>query len=132
MNIAILPIKGVHAGTVVADGAFKKCDMEEDEIIEHIVRVMPAALDDIDELYWYIAGELFSPVTADKYVDGLYNIIDSLSWLGALIAVSQNEYIQKRYGPEARTVAYKKMTIIYNVVDTFVLVQRIMASRLIQ
>ena len=106
--------------------------MEEDEIIEHIVRVLPAALDDIGDLYRYIGEELFSPVTADKYVDGLYNIIDSLSWLGALIAVSQNEYIQKRYGPDARTVGYKKMTIIYNVVDDFVLVQRIIASSLIR
>ena len=99
---------------------------------KYIVRLLPPAYHDIDALYRYIADELFSPVTADKYVDGIYTTINSLSWLGRSFAVSQNEYIQKHYGSDARTIIYKKMTIIYNVVKNIVLVHRVMASSLIR
>jgi hypothetical protein len=45
--------------------------------------------------------------------------------------IPEIEYIQKRYGPGARTVVYKKMTIIYHVVENIVLIQRVTASSLI-
>ena len=47
-------------------------------------------------------------------------------------AVSQSNYIQKHYGPNARTVVYKKMTIVYRLAGSIVLVQRVMASNLIR
>ena len=99
---------------------------------KYIVRLLPPAYHDIDALYRYIADELFAPVTADKYVDGIYDTIAGLVWVGGSLAVSQNEYIQKHYGPDARTIRYKKITIIYNVVKDIVLVRRVMASSLIQ
>jgi len=103
-----------------------------EEYSEYIVRLKPSAFDDVGELYQYIANELYAPATADKYIDGLYDVIESLSWMGGSYAISQNENIQKRYGPDARTVVYKKMTIIYNAVENYVLVKRVIASSLIR
>ena len=104
--------------------------MEEFE--EYLVRLLPRAYDDIDALFRYIAYEVFAPVPADKYVEGIYNIINSLSYLGGSYAITQNQYIQKLYGPDARTVVYKKMTIVYRLIGNIVLVQRVMASSLIR
>jgi plasmid stabilization system protein ParE len=95
------------------------------------IRLLPAAFDDIDALYLYIAGELFAPATADRYVTGIYNIIGRLSRSADVFAVSTNEYVQKLYGPGARTVVYKKMTIIYNIIDRVVLIRRIMPGSMI-
>ena len=103
-----------------------------EEFGEYFVRILPGAYDDIEELFRYIAYEVFAPVTADKYVDGIYNTLNSLSLLGGSYAVSQNQYIQQHYGPNARTVVYKKMTIVYCLVGNIVLVQRVMAGSLIR
>ena len=103
-----------------------------DEFEEYIVRLLPEAYDDIENLFRYIAYEVFAPITADKYIDGIYNTINSLSLLGGSYAISQNQYIQQNYGPNARIVVYKKMTIIYRLVGNIVLVQRVMAGSLIR
>ena len=103
-----------------------------EEFGDYIVRLLPRAYNDIEALYLYIAEEVFSPIAADKYVDGIYNKINSLSILGGSYAISQRQYIQNLYGPDARTVTYKKMTIVYRLVDNFALVQRVIASSLIR
>jgi plasmid stabilization system protein ParE len=91
----------------------------------------PEALYDINSTRSYIINELFRPLTAQKYKDGILNAIQKLSVYGSSIAPSQREYIQKRYGPNARTITYKKMTIIYNVIEDIVFVRRVIASSLI-
>ena len=104
--------------------------MKESE--RYIVRLLPQAYNDIEALFRYIAFEIFAPVTADKYVDGIYNRINSLSLLGNSHAISQNRHIQQLYGPSARTIVYKKVTIIYRTVGNIVLIQRVVASSLIR
>jgi plasmid stabilization system protein ParE len=96
------------------------------------VRFLPAALDDIDNLYRFIASEVHAPLAADRYVDGIYDIIFKLEYLGAAIAPSRSNSVQSLYGPDARTINYKKMTIIYNVVGRYVIVRRVVAGSLIR
>jgi hypothetical protein len=42
------------------------------------------------------------------------------------------EYIQKFYGPNARTITYKKMTIVFNIIGDIVLIRRIIAGSLVR
>jgi plasmid stabilization system protein ParE len=92
----------------------------------------PVAKADINNLRRYIIEELGIPMTADRYVEGIYNAIQKLSYFADSFAISQQEYIQNRYGPAARTINFKKMTIVYNIIGNLVLIRRVMASKLIQ
>ena len=91
----------------------------------------PEAKTDIDTLYFYIAHELMSPRTADNYIDGIIDKIESLMFTAEIYVINTREYIQRLYGPEARTIIYKKMTIIYNVEDENVMIRRIVPSAMI-
>ena len=71
------------------------------------------AADDIQKLYDYIAYELLNEDAAFGYWSGIYETIEKLSYLGEVIAFSQQPYIQKHFGMFARTITYKKMTIVY-------------------
>jgi plasmid stabilization system protein ParE len=93
---------------------------------------MPEAGLDMEELYEFIADRFKQPDTAARYFNGILDTIDQLSYTGSSIAVSEREYLQHLYGPAARTVVYKKMTVIYNVIGPVVLIRRVMASSLIR
>ena len=103
-----------------------------EEFGDYQVTILQCADDDIKALRRWIAEEVFAPATADKYIAGIRSQITSLSFLGASYAISQNPYIQKHYGPNARTIHYKKMTIVYSIAGNVVLVKRVMASSLIR
>ena len=89
------------------------------------------AKDDINDTYNYIAYVLFEPLTAEKYIEGLYKAIGKLKIYGGSIAPSRRASVQKRYGPNARTIIYKKMTIIFNLKGNMILIRRVIASSLI-
>ena len=89
------------------------------------------AKDDIKDTYNYIAYVLFEPLTAEKYIEGLYKAIGKLKIYGGSIAPNPRVAVQKRYGPNARTITYKKMTIIFNLKGNMILIRRVMASSLI-
>jgi len=91
----------------------------------------PEAKTDMDTLYLYIADELMSPKTADNYIDGIIEKIESLMFTAEIYAINPREYIQRLYGPEARTIIYKKMTIIYKVEGENVMISRIIPSAMI-
>jgi len=74
------------------------------------------AADDIQKLYDYIAYELLNEDAAFGYWSGIYETIEKLSYLGEVIAFSQQPYIQKHFGMFARTITYKKMTIVYETI----------------
>ena len=95
------------------------------------VYISDDAIDDIENLYDYIAFELFNEDAALGYRMGLYDTIAKLSYVGEVRAFSQQPYIQKRFGMFARTITYKKMTIIYNVIRGVAYVHRVIPSKLI-
>ena len=86
---------------------------------------------DIDKVVNYIAFEVMNEDAAVAYRNGIIDTIAKLSYLGELLAYSQQPYIQKRFGMFARTIVYKKMTIIYNVINGVAYVRRVIPSKMI-
>jgi len=95
------------------------------------VRLSPQALDDIDTLYIYIVEEIFASITADRYIDGIYETVKSLATHAGVFAVSANEHLRMLYGIDVRTVVYKKMTIVYNIIGDVAYVRRVISGSLI-
>ena len=89
------------------------------------IQILPETTMDIDDVYYYIAYNKFLPDTARKYRQGIYETIEKIAWLGDKIGVSLNENLQQKYGYGVKTMIYKKMTIIYNVMDDHVFVRRV-------
>jgi len=52
---------------------------------------------EIATLRHYIVDELMTPLTADKYIDGILDKINSLTDIADIFAPSQLEYLQQRY-----------------------------------
>lgn len=97
----------------------------------YTIYLTSTAQDDIEDIYHYIAYELCEPLTAQNYRRGIMESIRKLSIYGGSIAISQRESIQKRWGPKARTITYKKMTIIFNVINDVIYIRRIIAGSLV-
>ena len=98
---------------------------------KNVVRITDTALQDIENVHDYIAYELFEPITADKYIRGIYDSLKHLSLYGASIAVSEKDLLLSKYGSTVRNINYKKMAIIYTVENNEIIIQRIMAATLI-
>ena len=95
------------------------------------IAISTDADDDIKKLYDYIAYELLNEDAAFGYWSGIYDTIAKLSYLGEVIAYSQQPSIQKRFGVFARTITYKKMTIVYEVINGVAYVHRVISGKLI-
>jgi hypothetical protein len=93
---------------------------------------MPEAKIDVINLYNWIAFRLYQPLTSKKYLKGLNDAIRRLSLYAGSIAPSRYDYIQARYGPKARHITYKKMTIIYTIINDTVLIKRVIPGNLIR
>jgi len=101
-------------------------------MFEFQVIISPEAEDDIADVFNYIAFEIKHPLTAARYREGIIETIDQLASYADLIAVSSNEYLRRYYGEGVRTIIYKKMTIVYNIIGDIAYVRRVMASSLIR
>ena len=97
-----------------------------------VVRISDTALQDIENVHDYIAFELFEPITADKYIRGIYDSIKYLSIYGISIGISDRDSLLAQYGLTVRNINYKKMAIIYTVENNNIMIQRIIAASLIQ
>ena len=95
------------------------------------IDISPDAKADILKLHDYIAYELLNEDAARAYLWGIYDTIAKLSYLGEVIAFSQQPSIQKRFGAFARTTTYKKMTIVYEVINGVAYIHRVIPSKMI-
>jgi plasmid stabilization system protein ParE len=100
-------------------------------MIQYTIELSHEAETDIEEVYQYIAYDIMAPQTAIDYYIGIFDMIAKLTYLGDVFAVSQRDYVQARWGPDARTIVYKNMTIIYNLVGNTALVRRVIASSMV-
>ena len=98
---------------------------------KYVVKITDTALQDIENIHDYIAYKLFEPITADKYIRGIYDAIKHLSLYGANIAVSERGFLLLQYGSTVRNINYKKMVIIYIIENNEIVIQRITAAALI-
>ncbi|MEI6555499.1 MAG: hypothetical protein WCL70_07920 [Paludibacter sp.] len=85
---------------------------------------------DINNLFDVIIYEYKAPTTAFKYVQGLYNEIKKLSRSAESFSVQTRKSLQQ-YGPSPRRLNYKRMTVIYNVINDVVYIRRVIPSNTI-
>ncbi|GHT66276.1 hypothetical protein FACS189452_01870 [Bacteroidia bacterium] len=90
-----------------------------------IVHIMPAAGQEIVEIYDHIADVYLARDTAIKYRAGIHDKINSLAECADIFAISPFDYIQQRYGPCARTIVYKKVTIVYTIHNNDVVIRAV-------
>lgn len=96
----------------------------------YAIRISIEADIDIDNLHFYILENCKSPITAKKYIEGIYYRMKSLSHSAESFPISTQKYILQ-YGYNARRINYKKMAIIYTVHNKTVLVHRVISAKLI-
>jgi len=113
------------------DGISTCCNYTTMNSVEYNVIISSGAEDDIDDLYDYIAYEVMHPLAALEYREGIMKTIDRLATHAGIFPITTNEFLRRRYGVDARTVVYKKMTIVYNIIGNVAYVRRVMAGSLI-
>ncbi len=94
------------------------------------VEISQSANQNIISYIDYIKDKYKSPLTAERHLIGLLDEIYSLKTLAESIQVS----LRKRvlfYGANARTIRYKKMSIIYTVHGLKVIVHEILPTSMI-
>jgi plasmid stabilization system protein ParE len=96
-----------------------------------LVDISEDAEADIDRVVAYIAFEVMNENAAVAFRDDITDTIAKLSYLGEALPYSQQPYIQKHFGMFARTINYKKMTIIYDVMNGVAYVRRVIPGKII-
>lgn len=86
---------------------------------------------DIEAITTWVA-EKTSIEYSRRYINRIFDEIDTLSYLASMLAVSKYE-LPKRYHPEAKTlvVGNKKLTVIFHIDGDYVIVDKILPSALI-
>jgi len=92
---------------------------------KYSIRISELAFKDIENLQFAIKLIFKSPLTAHKYTQGILAQIRLLSHSAESFRISTTTSVLK-YGYNARCIYYKKMTIIYTVHGSVVLVQRVL------
>jgi len=98
---------------------------------KYIVRISNAAQNDIFQVIDHISEIYKAPLTAEKYLIELYDAIFSLQKYAESIRISIKDDILK-YGLNARTIAFKKLIIVYTVHPQIVLVQAVIPGALVK
>lgn len=100
---------------------------------KYVVRISDAAQNDIYCIIDYISEIYKAPLTAEKYLIQLYDIIFSLENYAesVSVSVSTKSYILK-YGLNARSIVFKNLTIVYTVDTNIVLVQAVVSGKIIK
>ncbi|SRR5690554_5886451 len=94
------------------------------------VVVSEEAKSDIDNLFDFIVTEYKSEFTANRYISGLENTIQTLTQSAEIYQLQTTPFF-KQFGDKVRRVNYKKMAVIYSVYGHYVYIQRVIASSII-
>jgi plasmid stabilization system protein ParE len=86
---------------------------------------------DIKSIYDHIEYNLFAPITAKRFVEGMYAKIETLKYSADVFAVSTYKDVLK-YDTAARHVVYKEFAVIYSIHGNLVVVHRIIHGSLIK
>ena len=88
------------------------------------------AMEDLRNLFKYNSLRISTRRTAVKYVDGLFDTINSLRTSAQSFQLQTRPYFRK-YGMFAYRVNYKKMAIIYTIHNDIVVIQEITPASMI-
>ncbi|GHT54494.1 hypothetical protein AGMMS49982_19270 [Bacteroidia bacterium] len=94
------------------------------------VEISETAMDDLCELSYTITETYSLPLTAIRYLDGIFEKIEKISQNPAAFPIRFNLSLLQ-YGADVRRANYKKMAIIYTVDGSVVLIHRVIAASLI-
>ena len=96
-----------------------------------LVEVSEEAQADIIRLIDYIENTYKAPMTAEKYLKGLYREIFGLENYAESIRISDKKSVL-RFGVNARSIRYKNVSIIYTVHGNRAIVRAVTANKLIR
>jgi hypothetical protein len=96
----------------------------------YTIRISKQADQEIENLHFYIFEICKSPITAKRYIEGLYSEIISLSYSAGSYPISNLKSILY-YGYNARRINYKKVSIIFTIHGNIVLVHRVISGTMI-
>ncbi len=82
---------------------------------------------DIVNLINAITYDYSSPLTAFRYLKGLYKEINSLA-IGAESDSIQTSIFYRQYGFNVRKISFKKMSIVYLIVNQYVYIKAIIPT----
>lgn len=85
---------------------------------------------DIEKLYVVIVTEYKAPLTAFRYIQGLIDKINSLRHNANKYAF-YNAHFVKQYGNNMKRMNYKKMAVIFTLIERTVYIHRIIPSSII-
>ena len=90
----------------------------------YMLRISKKADKDIENLHFYIFEICKSPITAKRFIEGLYSTIKSLAYSAESFPISNLKSILL-YGYNARRINFKKVTIIFTIHGNTVLIHRV-------
>jgi len=93
----------------------------------HEVIISENAQQDLRDLSNTIMFEYKSPITAIKYLRGIYDVFRWLSSNAESIKIQSSKSFTK-FGFNTRRINYKKMAIIYSVVNNTVYIHRVIPA----
>ena len=85
---------------------------------------------DIKHLFDHIEKTYHAPLTAKKYINGLFSTLESLSHFAESLPVTHGKLFIK-YGLNVHRVNYKKMAIIYSIHGDIVYIHSIIPGSMI-
>jgi len=94
---------------------------------KYSVVISEQAQQDLRDLSNAISFEYKSPLTAIKYLRGIYDEMKKLRLIAGLLPIQKSAYFLQ-YGFNVRRLKYKKMTIIYTVIDNAVYIIQVIPS----
>ena len=94
---------------------------------KYSVVISEQAQQDLRDLSNAISFEYKSPLTAIKYLRGIYDEMKKLRLIAGLLPIQKSAYFLQ-YGFNVRRLKYKKMTIIYTVIDNAVYIIQVISS----
>ena len=88
------------------------------------------AMEDADQVYDYICNQLFAPLTAALYYQGLIDTMRKLGKNAASRAIDLR--LSAIYGRPTRRVNYKRYAIIYFIDGDYVIIHRVIPQKMIK
>lgn len=96
---------------------------------EFVVVTSDEALADVDQVYDYICNQVFAPMTAALYYQGLINTMRSLEHDADSYAIDLA--LSARYGRPTRRINYKKYAIQYFIEGDLVIIHRVVPQKMV-
>ena len=94
---------------------------------KYTIVISQKAQQDLRELSNIISFEYKSPLTAVKYLRGIYDEMKKLRLIAGLLPIQKSAYFIQ-FGFNVRRIRFKKMIIIYTLIDNTAYILRVVPS----